>query len=222
MSRRLLILAAICFVTASALGAGTNAEIPYKTIDEICDGVSGIDQTKLAVTVQIGSTNKNVRPSDIVLKIQSASGVIPVEVSTNGQIVNFPHRKDLLRENPPVISNQPKGSLSLFVLLQFMVTNAQSFRYSRLADGVAEANKAIKTKAGMLSFLAPKAEGVIFFFSKTNAGKAKVEIESASGRREHIADKDGKIKLKLEKSLLSENPEVKISESLLGIMPDIE
>lgn len=201
---------------------GTNAVIPYKQLDEIFQPLAGIDLAKLQIHVFISSTNKAVKPSDITLTIQSAAkGMIPVPLATNGQILNFPHEKELVRENPPVVASQPKVWIS--VAIQIPPTNALTFRYSRLGDGVAEMNKSIKAQAGWgLSLLAPKVPGVIFLFPKASAGKAKVEIESAASKTEYTADKNGRIKLKLEKALLTENPEVRMSEMPNHIVPDME
>jgi hypothetical protein len=63
---------------------------------------------------------------------------------------------------------------------------------------------------------------VIFIFPETSAGKAKVTINAAAGRKEFIANEKGGIKLELEKSLLSENPEVQLSERPQVVLPHIE
>lgn len=210
-------------VTQPVCAEETNAVLPYKMLDEQCQLVGGVDAAKLDVRVFISSNNKAVHPEDISLTIRSAiKGKIPVQLSTNGQVLNFPHEKELLRENPSIIANQPKGTLRLGLTMQLPQSDELTFRYNRLGDGVAEVNKAIKAQAGLLSSFAPKAEGVIFFFPQTSAGKAKVEVASASHKAEYTADEHGQVKLKLEKKLLAENPEVKISEKPQAIMPDME
>lgn len=202
----------------------TNAVIPYGTLDDVFQPIEAIDRTKLEVDVLVSSKNKAVHPGDITLTIQSAmKGMIPVAVTTNGQIVKFPHGKDLRRENPPVMSNQPKGTLLLGVTIELPLADELTFRYDRLGDGVAEINKAIRAQAGMmLSLLAPKAQGVVLVFPKAGAGKAKVEIISAGGKHEYVADQHNQITLKLDKTLLSENPPVKMSEKPEHIFPDLE
>jgi len=65
-------------------------------------------------------------------------------------------------------------------------------------------------------------QSVVFLFPKASAGRAKVEIVSAACRQEFTADKNGRIKLKLEKTLLAENPEIKMSEKPDHIVPDME
>ena len=227
MNRILSRLAALAIflacITQPSCAADTNAVIPYKSLDDLCQFIASVDPAKLDVRVFVSSNNKAVRPADISLTVQSAArGMIPVQVGTNGQVLKFPHEKELVRENPSVIANQPKGTLNLRVSMQLPQPDELSFRYNRLGDGVAEVNKAIKAKAGMLSWLAPKAEGVIFFFPKESAGKAKVEVASISHKSEFTADAKGEVKLKMDKALLAENPEVRLSERPHGIVPNIE
>jgi hypothetical protein len=201
----------------------TNAAIPYRELDGMFQPIAAVDPAKLLIQVFVTSTNKAVRPSEISLTIHSASkGLIPVQLGTNGQVLQFPVEKDLRRENPFVVANQPAGTIELWVTIQLPPTDVLTFRYRRLADGVAEINKSIKAQTGMmLSLFAPKVQGVVFLFPITSAGKAKVEIASAAGRKEYTADRHGQVILKLDKSLLAENPEVTVSEKPANIVPDL-
>src|SRR5205807_528971 len=98
----------------------------------------------------VSSTNKSVDPANITLAIHSASkGTIPVSLDTNGQILKFPHEKELVRENPSMVANQPKGSLRMMVSVQLPTPDTLTFRYARLGDGAAEMNKLIKSQAGL-------------------------------------------------------------------------
>lgn len=218
-----LLALVVCLAGTVKVLADTNAVIPYEAVDHICEIVSQVDQTKLRVRAFLGSSNPAVYPTNITAIIQSASGMIPVQIGEDGQILNFPHRKALARENPPIITNQPKGTLGLRLSCQLALPDSLSFRYARLGEGVAEANRMIRLQAGtLLSLLAPKAQGVIFFFPKTSAGRAKIEILSATGRKEFTADEQGRIKFKVEKALLSEDPEVRLPEKPKGVRPDLE
>jgi RNA polymerase sigma factor (sigma-70 family) len=208
--------------------AGTNAVIPYKTMDDVCQMAASVDSTKILAQVTV-SARRTVHPADISLTIQSATkGPIAVQIGTNGEVLNFPHEKELRRENPPIIANQPKGTVGLSISAQLPIPEDLTFRYHRLGDWATEPGKIIKTQAGILSRLglsprsAPKPQGVIFFFPKTSAGKAKVEIAAASGRKEYTADRSGRIILKLEKTLLAEDPEVTLSEKPQQILPDMK
>ena len=202
--------------------ATTNATIPYKEMDKLWQIAASVNQSNLLLRVFISSTNKAVNAPDLTLAIQSAAkGAIPVLLATNGQLLNFPHDKELVRENPPVASNQPKGSLRMMVSIQLPTTNDLAIRYARLGDATAEMNKLIKSQAGLMSVVAPKSKAITFYFPKAGAGKAKVTIASAKGQKEFVADKDGEVTLTLEKALLSENPEVRMSEKPWAIVPDI-
>ena len=46
-------------------------------------------------------------------------------------------------------------------------------------------------------------------------------ILAGTGRKEFTADKEGLVKLKLEEALLSENPEVQLSEKPDVVLPDM-
>jgi hypothetical protein len=186
--------------------------------------IAKIDPAKLEVQVFISTKEKKVHPADITLTIHSISrGLVSLSLNTNGQIINFPHDKDLLRENPSVVANQPKGTLQLNISMQLPPPAELTFHYRRLGDGVAEMNKAIREQAGFaLSLLAPKATGVVFIFPKADAGKATVEIASVAGKKEFMADTNGRVKLKLEKTLLAENPAIRVSEKPVRIVPDLE
>jgi hypothetical protein len=222
---RLLPALAIVQVCMIHLGsaASTNAFIAYEDLDKMCQIGDGVDPTKFNVRVIVFSTNSAVHRSDIRLTIQSASrGAIPVQISTNGQVLNFPHDKELRRQNPPIIANQPEGTLSLTMRFELAVPDDLTFRYSRLGDGVTEANKAMKSMVGMWSLLVPKMNGVIFYFPKASAGNAKVEIMRAEGAKEYTTDTNSMIEFKLERKLLTENPEVKVSEKPRHILPGKE
>jgi hypothetical protein len=227
LNRSPLWLPALIMLLAGAALHGrateTNAVIPYQELDEMFRPIATVDPAKLLIQVFVASTNKAVRPSEISLTIHSAGkGLIPLRLGTNGQFMNFPLEKDLRRENPSIVANQPAGSLRIVVAVQIPPSNELTFRYRRLADGVAEINKSIKAQAGMvLSLFAPKVQGVVFLFPKASAGKAKVAIASAAGRKEYTADRYGQVILKLDKSLLAENPEVTVSEKPANIVPDL-
>lgn len=201
----------------------TNATVPYAQLDRFFQIAQELDQSKLQVRVYLYSHNPAVRPEDILLTIQSATkGMIPVHVATNGEILNFPVQKDLSQENPPIVVNQPKGTMQILLSANIPLPDGLTFQYSHLSDGAAEANRMIGEQAGMMSFMAPKSDGVVFYFKKSSAGKATVTISSLTGPQTLTADGKGQIKLKIDDSLTKENPEVQLSEKPLQVMPDIE
>ena len=205
------------------------AIIPYKMMDDGCRYTDGFDQTKLIVRMTIASKNRAVHPADIHLTIQSKlKGLIPVKLGAKGQILNFPDDEILRRENPSIISDQPKGTLGAGIWCFLPMPDSLNFRYSQLSDAVAEANRGmeranelIKTEyAGKVSPMKGKVQGVVFVFGKSRAGKAKIEIAAAASKTEYTADAGGIIQIKMEPALLVENPEVTLSEKAQCVVPD--
>jgi|GEM_PF-1683642 len=216
----LVALAGPISFTRAASTDDTTAVLSYQKLDDFFQGSAAIDQQKLSVQMFVCSTNRALQASNLTLTVRARRGSLPLTITTNGQIVVFPHEKDLVAENPPVVSNQPKGSLYLFVKIFIPLHDARTFSCSRLADGVLELNKLIKTQAGMLSPLAPKGKSVTFYFRKKDAGKATVSIVSPRGTKVLTADTNGLVRLTLEPSLIAENPEIHLSESAL-VAPDM-
>lgn len=206
------LLALLLFPGVHPAGAADLATIPYAKLDEIWQKTDAIDRKKLIVLAQFGSSNKAVKPSDIVLSIRSSSGAIPIRLSPEGDVLDFPRTEALRKENPPIETNQPKGTLALGMSLGVVVPDSLTFRYARIAEGLAEGNKAVKAQAGMLSLVAPSLKCVVFFFPPPGAGKATVEIAAAGGKKVLTADASGQVKLMLGSKITAENPEVRVSE----------
>jgi hypothetical protein len=60
----------------------------------------------------VESKGRKPAPADTTLTIQSQNGTINVPVSRDEAVENFPISTELLAENPLVIANKPKGSLT--------------------------------------------------------------------------------------------------------------
>jgi len=192
--------------------AADMATIPYAKLDEIWQKTDAIDRKKLIVLAQVTSSNKAVKPSDITMTIKSASGEIAIRLGADGEVLDFPRTDALRKENPPIESNQPKGTLALSMGLGLVIPDAATFRYAQMVDGIAEGNKAVKAQAGMLAVVAPTLKAVVFFFPPRSTRKATVEIAAAGGKKILTADAGGEVKVLLDPKLAVENPEVRISE----------
>jgi len=208
--------------------SATNAVVPYKVIDDTRELADSVDQSKFIIRILISSIKPSVHASDIRLTVESTNeGPLQVQIGADGQIHAFPHSDALRRENPPVRSNQPKGTLKVGINWYFPEPETLSFPYRRLAEGVAEVNKAI-AKANKLartygehSAFTGKVLGVVVIFPESSAGKAHVEIATANGPLVYKANSRGEVSLKLDKALLSENPQVTLSEKPDYLAPDL-
>jgi hypothetical protein len=91
----------------------TRATIPYQTVYEIATfGKSEVQDPNMVFCIKVQSTLPDVKPSDISFYIDSSSGSIPLKLDNEG-IFELPLRSDLLEENPVLVTNQPRGTMSL-------------------------------------------------------------------------------------------------------------
>lgn len=206
--RILSVLAVLVF--AAALPAQEVGKLPYKTLDEIFQKAAGVDRSKVALRVLISSKNAAVKPGDITLTIDSKSaGSTRVPVGPDGGIRDFPQTEALRKENPFILSNQPKGSLQLAADIGFPVPAEKTFPYQRLVDGVNEINATIKKQAGMLSVLVGTASKLSFQFGDP---KATVTVPSKSGPTVLKADAQGNVVVTVDAALAKGDAQVVLSE----------
>ena len=188
MSRRFLILA----VLAAALSPPSRADtsvVPYAALYESLRPaleVSGHD--RLVARTRILSKRGDVAPEQIRLDIQSRSGVRSVRVAANGD-VQFPLDEGLRAENPPVASNQPKGSLTLSVAIVLKAPPGLRFPYRQIGAGIDQMREIVAADGNGDRF---KVQGVELWFDPD----AHAQL-SVVGRVERLlmADRAGRIVL---------------------------
>ena len=203
------------------------ARIPYKILEDGWLFQESINPTNLTFHFLVGA--KNVNAKDLHLTIHSATkGDIPLHLGGRGQLLSFPCDDDLRRENPPVISDQPKGTLGMGYWVYVPRPAGVTFQYDLLANAVDEANKAAaranqmaKSDYGQsVPMFSGRVNGIGLMFPQASAGKAKVTIQTTEGMKEYVADSHGIIKLKINPRLQAENPAMTASErpDWIGLM----
>ena len=137
---------------------------------------------------RILSKRGDVAPEQIRLDIQSRSGVRSVRVAANGD-VQFPLDEGLRAENPPVASNQPKGSLTLSVAIVLKAPPGLRFPYRHIAAGIDQMREIVAADGNDDRF---KVQGVELWFDP--AAHAQLSVV---GRVERLlmADRAGRIVL---------------------------
>jgi hypothetical protein len=204
----------------STVSAECGSIIPYAKLYDLFERGAKIKSPNLRPIFVVASNNKAIKASSITLTIQAKSGPIEIKVDPDGEIRSFPLTQELLKENPPVQTNQPKGTLMIGGGMGIILPDSLTYSYQQLNDLVAQASAEMKKQAGLLlSFMVPKAKGLIFEFSSPR--KQTLTIAFKNGPKVLRADGDGGITLPLDKTSLAENPTVTLSEKPLKVSIDM-
>lgn len=181
----------VLFASIALAEAATAEEVvtttPYATLYQVLSPVEKINAYDRLVAIErIESKTPGVRPQDIRVVIHARNGAIPVPVAAGGA-VKFPVTDALRDENPPVETNQPKGSLALIVNVALRDTARLRVPWSDIETGLAQV-KAFYAQSSGAS--APAVSGVEVYFPP--GASAMLTIE---GKGEHLlmADPAGRI-----------------------------
>jgi hypothetical protein len=179
----LLFFALAGFAAAAEDSSTTRYLALYQVLSPVA-GIEGYD--RLVAVERIESKLPGVRPQDIRVAIHAKSGVIPVAVGADGA-VKFPVSDALRAENPPVETNQPKGSLALIVNVGLRGAGALSVPWSDIEAGLGQARAFYANHRGDA---APAISGVEVHFPP--GGSAMLTIEGKDERL-LMADSAGRI-----------------------------
>ena len=208
-------IASLLLAFAIPVAAEDFGSMPYAKLHALFQDASGISAPNIRPTVVVNSTNKEVPPAAITLTIQAKSGLIKVPIEPDGEIRAFPMNAELLKENPAVQSNQPKGTLRLIPGITVQLPDTLTYTGAQLNELLEQANAAIKKQAGTMARLAPQAKG--FNFQFRSPYNQTLTIVSKSGSKTLRPDPNGIIALAMDKLTLSENPTVTVSEKPLKV-----
>jgi len=170
------------------------ATLPYRMLCQMAqfDLTKATGLTNQDVNFTIGSKNPNVKIEDISIFIDAKAGRIPLHINTNG-IMTLPISPELAKENPRIVSNQPKGSMNLVAAVLVHGNFPQGairedegmIRYSALfctekikqdvINGLTEVQKEHDLK-GALS-----RPSLVHFQAETNEASAEVIVLSETG-----------------------------------------
>ena len=204
---RTMLIVVLCAVASLAHAA--DREIPYKEMHSPFSRAAGIPNGKyFRLDTRLASSDPSVATADIKLVIKSRSGDIPVPVAADGA-VQFPVREDLLKENPPVVTNVPAGKMQLTISMRVEAPPAQRFRYELMAAMQDDAKAIISKQGLMVRMMAPDFEGFVIGFAPGTAATATVEL---AGKPVSIeADAQGVIRIPDKKAWRKENPWIQLS-----------
>jgi hypothetical protein len=121
------------FGSLGTLQAQESGQVPYATIHKVVSRAQQVKHPQLRAIVTLESKTGAAK-KDMTMVVQAKSGDINVPIGDDGEIRNFPMTPELLKENPPVRSNQPKGSSQLQVALAAVLPDSPTYSYRELAQ----------------------------------------------------------------------------------------
>ena len=190
------------------------AKLPYEQLYQVqkVQGELTRTYTNLHVALRMQSTDLKVKSSDLDVFIDSKKGRMPVKIDADGSF-SIPMRSDLEEENPPIITNQPRGSMQLdwkVGMNASRMTNVMSYRF--LMQPVKDCS-AVQERMREVFPSAPKLKMVGLKLIYDRIKKVSlVTVSSKSGDKKLQADEGGEILIPLEPSLLEENPTVTLQQ----------
>jgi hypothetical protein len=201
-------------VLAQAAPGGEPASTtPYATLYEVLSPVTKINAYDHLIAIErIESKASDVRPEEIRVVIHAAQGPMPVAVGAGGA-VKFPITDALRAENPPVETNQPKGSLALIVNVALRVGDGLRMPWSEIEAGLAQVKAFYADSRGAA---APAISGVEVHFSTGSAAMLTIE-----GKNERLlmADPAGRIIVTRDVALENDAPVLVFSRAPDFVLP---
>jgi hypothetical protein len=206
----LVAFCALLFGSSSLRADDDQARLPYKLIYEIQQKQSDLRQnfTNLQVFIRMKSSSTNVHTSDLHVYIDSKEGKFPVTLDTNG-IFSVPMRDSLLAENPPIMVNQPRGTMELawYVGLVEPEKPTNGIHYAAMMRPLKDLEA---IRAQMVPGIASSTiRGMIFYFDADV--EASIVIHAKNGDRTYKTDGSHSVIIPWEQSLLEEDPAINFS-----------
>ena len=196
------------------LALAVDREIPYAEMHKPLALLAGLPDGKyFRARTRFASNDPAVATKDIKLVVRSHAGdiAVPIDADGNG---TFPLRDDLLKENPPVVTNVAPGKLQVRVNMSVSAPPEQRFRYELMVAMQDEVEGIVAGQGFMARMMAPDFEGLLITFPKGTAATATVE---AAKPETFKADAEGRIHIPDRKAWRKENPFVQLSDVPLRI-----
>jgi len=186
------------------------AQLPYQALVSIARNNADRPSDGEKMMLRI-SSSEEVPVEEIKLTVMRADGEVPIEIDDNGDF-EVPFSDGLYDENPMVVSNQPKGTMNLKVMIDIKEVRPKvvdgKVKYQDLFRQVLELQK--KMRELDPNFGAPGYETLAI---QIVTGGEPVVILRKLGSREIAADEAKTVWMVYDLLLFEENPDVKIPEN---------
>lgn len=168
---------------------------------------------RLVAVERIESKLPGVKPSDIKVVIRARSGPIAVPIGPVGR-VDFPVTDALRAEDPPVETNQPKGSLALTVNVGLRCPDHLRMAWSDVEAGLAQVRELYEANAPGTE--PPAVRGIEVQFAPGSAATLTIE---GKDERLLMADADGRLIVTRDMIAEKESPTLAFSRAPEFVVP---
>lgn len=209
------LLAVLLTALPLAAHAQDKAQLPYSVVSDYLKLFNSLEHLNLIVpSMMISSTNPEVTPQAIELKIHSSSGWQSFSPDEN-DVIEFPEQPDWANSN--LISNQPKGTLELLIGFSARPLKSASLSYQELMALVPQFDEAMAALAGVQGKKPSKVKGLTIQLSEGSS--AAVHVLAQKGKQTLKPYSTGVVIIRYNDALWQENPAVEFDELPLGIVP---
>lgn len=194
----------------SAVDLDNIATIPYQALIKIAQSDASQPKDATVYTLRI-SSKIGVPVSQIELFLNRAAAPEKLTIDANGYFL-VPNTAELAKENPVLVSNQPKGSLNLEVKLSLPKPEMPAIKNGKLT--YQELFKPILTLNASMQKVDPlfgQPEQQQFAIEIATGAQGGVRVQRQFGARTLKPDSEGIVWLVFEKLLFDENPEIQIT-----------
>jgi hypothetical protein len=166
------------------------------------------ERDKVILYARLIPVNKAIAPPDAKLVVVDGASRTPLPLDAAGRTRIAPNPQ-WLADDAKIWTSLPSGEkMSLSFDIGAVLPEATQWNYATVMGAIPQANAGVKQVAGMLSMFVPTMTAVIFKFDKP----AQLTIKARDGERRYASDAKHRVRLKLDKELLKENPLVALSE----------
>lgn len=204
----------------ASLDFGSVARLPYQQLIKIARSDSGNKPDDAEYKLRIKSRIPTVKPGDIELFLDVEDKPLILVVDKDG-FVEVPNTEELYEANPDLVSNQPKGSMNIFVDLAVpkvtppKIGEDGKVEYRELFKPLVEIQNEMKKVDPTFGLT-----GRDQFILEIETGEEAIKITRAFGTRTYRPNSRGKVYMVMESYLYEENPEVEVPESIkMNVLP---
>jgi hypothetical protein len=199
-------LAALLLVASTALVAAPAwRDIPYADLHAAFsrDFVAGAKYARMTRSLEVRDDDFN--QADLRLIVATEDGPIEVVIDEDGVVTDFPVSDALLKENPPVRTNAPKGKLAMSIQFSSTVPPTERLSYAIIVEMADEYRELVKRQGFMARMMMPGPKGLRVEFG------AGVDAHARIGDETINTDAEGNLTIPLRRGWSRRPPMIEFS-----------